>query len=106
MRTSIGRSFLAAAALAAITAGCASGPQTTCPKAQAIVDSIAKEHPEVVRLTVHEVPPAGGECHAVASTSSDKRGKPSDPEDLEAMKTGVDGGPNPPVSGAGSRCVT
>jgi hypothetical protein len=41
-----------------------------------------------VRLTLHAVPEGKTECTQVASTAKKRRGKPSDPEDLEAMKTG------------------
>lgn len=81
VRTSILASLLAFAA-------CKSAPEAPCPDTQAIVEAVAGMHPECTRLTVHKTPPAGGDVCAVASTSADKLGKPSDPEDLRAMQTG------------------
>jgi hypothetical protein len=76
--------------LALFAAGCASGPKKpACPMTQAAVESVAKQYPECVRLTVHSLPPSGGtECNAIASTDANKLGMHSDPEDLKAMKTG------------------
>ncbi len=78
--------------LVALFAGaCESTPSAAAARSsdtQAIVDAVAKEHPEVARLTVHMVPPAGGASVAVASTLPQKHGKPSDPEDLQVMSTG------------------
>mgnify|MGYP001593820213 CR=1 FL=1 len=86
-------SFRSSSVASAVFAGlfaaaCHSTPSAPCPNTQAIVESVGKEHPEVARLTVHCVPPGGGACCAVASTLAEKRGKVSDPEDLEAMGTG------------------
>ena len=67
---------------------CQSGPKAPCKDTQAVVEATAAKHPDVQRLTVHRVPPGGGEVCAVASTSEDKLGKPSDREDKEAMETG------------------
>jgi len=58
------------------------------PAAQDIVDGVAAKHPELVRLTLHAVPAGEMDCVQVASTVKKRRGKPSDPEDLKAMKTG------------------
>ncbi|MHC4340393.1 MAG: type 2 periplasmic-binding domain-containing protein [Planctomycetota bacterium] len=68
-------------------AACAS-MKAPYPAAQDIVDGVAAKHPELVRLTLHAVPEGKTECTQVASTAKKRRGKPSDPEDLEAMKTG------------------
>jgi hypothetical protein len=68
-------------------AACAS-TKTPYPAAQDIVDGVAAKHPDLVRLTLHAVPEGKTECTQVASTMQQRRGKPSDPEDLEAMKTG------------------
>lgn len=67
---------------------CQSTTAAPCADTQKVVDSVAAANPDVIRLTVHAVPPAGGEYCAIASTSADKRGKPSDPEDFDAMQTG------------------
>ena len=68
-------------------AACAS-TKSPYPAAQDIVDGVAAKHPELVRLTLHAVPEGKTECTQVASTAKGRRGKPSDPEDLDAMKTG------------------
>jgi len=74
--------------LGLVLGGCRSTPSAPSPDIQAIVEAVAKDHPEVVRLTVHMVPPGGGVSCVVASTLAEKLGKVSDPEDLEAMATG------------------
>jgi hypothetical protein len=84
-------SFLLLSTLAAI--GCKSTSAEkrcceACEQAQAVVERVARENPSVTRLTVHCTPPKGGAPMACASTSADKRGKPSDPEDLRAMQSG------------------
>jgi hypothetical protein len=54
---------------------------------QAIVESIVAKHPDLVRLTIHAVPTGETESRIIACNVAAKRGKPSDPEDLLAMKT-------------------
>lgn len=68
-----------------VLASCASAPD---PQAQSLVESIAHKNADIVRLTVHTMPAGATGYKAVASTSSSKLGKPSDPEDLQAMQTG------------------
>lgn len=70
-----------------VAAGCQS-TAAPCADTQAVVESVAKEHPDCVRLTVHSTPPTGGEWCVIASTSAEKLGKPSDKEDLDARGTG------------------
>ncbi len=85
MRTSL----LAVSFLLTVAAtGCKSTWCEACDGSQAVVDRVARENPEVTRLTVHCTPPQGGTPMACASTAADKRGQPSDPEDLRAMQTG------------------
>jgi hypothetical protein len=67
---------------------CATTPKAPCGDTQRVVESVAVLHPECVRLSVHSTPPGGGGKVAIASTSPDKLGKPSDPEDIEAMQSG------------------
>jgi len=75
--------------VAALLAACAStGGDVPYPDAQQIVDRIAAEHTDLVRLTLHAVPAGKTQCTQLASTMPERRGKPSDPEDLEAMRTG------------------
>ena len=70
-----------------LLAACASS-QPPYPAAQDIVDAVAAKHPDVVRLTLHAIPSGSTECTQVASTMKERRGKPSDPEDLKSMRTG------------------
>lgn len=74
--------------LSLLLAACQSGPKAPCAETQAIVESTARANPDIARLTVHRVPQGGSALIAVASTADDKRGKPSDPEDQQAIQTG------------------
>ena len=81
--------------LGLLLAACQSGPSVACcpascasPEAQAIVDAVAKDHPQVVRLTVHGKPAGCDQYCAIASTIAGKVCKLSDAEDLESMSTG------------------
>ena len=56
--------------------------------AQRLVDELAKKHPELLRIGLHVTPPRSSENIIVASNVSAKVGQKSDPEDLQAMKTG------------------
>ena len=69
-------------------AACAS-TKAPYPAAQDIVDGVAAKHPELARLTLHAVPTDKTECTQLASTNRKRRGEPSDPEDLKALKTGL-----------------
>ena len=64
------------------SAGCCG---TECDP-QVVVEKVAKANPDVTRLTVHCM--KDGAANACASTSADKKGKPSDPEDVKAIQTG------------------
>ena len=68
--------------------GACASMKTPYPAAQDIVDGVAAKHPELVRLTLHAVPAGKTECTQVASTVKKRVGKPSDREDVTAMKTG------------------
>lgn len=59
-----------------------------CSTAQTVVETVGAAHPDVTRLTVHCGKAEGGGMTACASTSAEKRGKPSDPEDIRAVQTG------------------
>jgi len=74
--------------LVTVLAACASMKSAPYPEAQKIIDRIADRHPDLVRLTLHAVPAGKTQCTQLASTMAERRGKPSDPEDLDAMKTG------------------
>lgn len=79
--------LLLAAAL--VAPSCQSSASSDAPRdAQQVVERIASEHPNVVRLTVHATPAGQSQLRAVASTSDAKRGQPSDPEDVRALETG------------------
>lgn len=54
---------------------------------QDLVDETRQRHPGVARLTVHRAAAGSPQPMVVASTSADKLGKPSDPEDLQAIQT-------------------
>jgi hypothetical protein len=72
-------------------AACASTQSSVpYPAAQEIVDAVASRHPDLTRLTLHAVPDGTSQVTQVASTVPERRGKPSDPEDLEAMRTGAE----------------
>ena len=55
---------------------------------QKVLDGVASQHANLKRLTLHAIPANGSGCTQIASTVSARRGKPSDPEDLEALSTG------------------
>lgn len=65
---------------------CASGRMDS--EAQTLIDSMAATHPDVTRLTLHAMPSGASKFYAIASTSTKKRGGPSDPEDMQAMESG------------------
>lgn len=77
--------------LVAVLGACASTSQDVTPfaKAQVVVDGVAARHPDVVRLTLHAVPSGSSQCTMLASTAPGRAGKPSDPEDLQALETGM-----------------
>jgi hypothetical protein len=77
---------LLSAVLVVALVGCKSSTEAPSPAAQSLVESIAAENPDVVRLTVHQPRADGSGYHAVASTSPAKLGKASDPEDLRAIE--------------------
>jgi hypothetical protein len=81
------RSFSPVLLLAAVA--CHSAPKPApCPDTQTIVLAVYREHPELHRLTVHQAMPGTTEPIVVACTWSEKLGKTSDPEDLDAMRRG------------------
>jgi ligand-binding sensor protein len=61
---------------------------TSFSAAQKVLDGVAAQHANLKRLTLHAVPAGKTECTQIASTRADRRGRPSDPEDLEALRTG------------------
>ena len=57
-------------------------------KAQELVEGMVSKHPDLARLTIHAVPTGEEASRIIACNIKDKIGNLSDPEDLEAMKTG------------------
>lgn len=85
MRTFL--SVLVLSLVAVLSSACASTAKcSSCTSAQGVVDTVAKQHAECTRLSVHCAMAGGAKC--CASTQADKVGKASDKEDLEAMQTG------------------
>lgn len=67
---------------------CWSSEESPFGNAQELVDRVVAKHPDLVRLTIHAVPTGEESSKIIACNIKEKIGKPSDPEDLEAMKTG------------------
>jgi len=57
------------------------------PQAQLLVERTVAQYPDLVRLTIHAVPTGQTKSRIIACNIPAKLGQPSDPEDLEAMKT-------------------
>jgi hypothetical protein len=56
--------------------------------AQKLVDELAKNHPDLVRIGLHVTPPSSPTNIIIASNVPAKVGQVSDPEDLQSMNTG------------------
>ena len=56
--------------------------------AQELIEKMVGKYPEIVRLTIHAVPTGKKDSMIIACNIKEKIGKISDPEDLEATKTG------------------
>lgn len=70
-----------------IAAACSSSPDAnTTP--QSVVEAVAKKNPDCTRLTLHCTKVNASGPSVCASTAADKLGKPSDPEDLQALSSG------------------
>jgi hypothetical protein len=82
------RSSAVAVLAAVLCPACTSTPKAPCADTQRAVESVAVLYPDCVRLTVHSIPPGGGQQVIVASTLPEKLGLASGPEDLEAMRSG------------------
>lgn len=80
-----------------ILAACHSTGARVDPRMQSVVEDIARENANITRLSVHAKPDGADQLHAIASTSADKRGALSDPEDVRAIQSGevvvIDEGP-------------
>lgn len=104
-RTAIGLAVATAMLLAAplcVTAETALAPAASTPTtpknwagpgkrihAQALVDGIAANHPELVSITIHAIPPGGTEYTMIAGTFPDRIGNTSSPGDVITAKKGV-----------------
>ncbi|TAJ18228.1 MAG: hypothetical protein EPO68_08230 [Planctomycetota bacterium] len=93
---SAGRAIAATIALASLLGllallACRAAPAAAQrhERAQSIVDAISARHPELARLTLHATPTGATGSRILASNWPNKIGKPSDPEDLEVLRTGV-----------------
>lgn len=71
----------------AFATSCASTSRScaNCEKAQSVVVSVQKLHPNCTRLSIHC--PMGSGMAACASTDAARIGKASDPEDARAVQT-------------------
>ena len=78
---------LAVLALVALSA-CGSFRRDSFPEAQQLVSAVAQRYTEVIRLTLHTVPSGETELRTIASTDPARVGRPSDPEDVQAMRSG------------------
>lgn len=58
-------------------------------EAQQLVDSIMQRYPDIARLTIHATPTGESKCRVIASSNAARLGTASDPEDLQAMETGL-----------------
>jgi hypothetical protein len=58
------------------------------PKAQALIDSILKEHPEIQTIGLHVTPPGQPDNVNIACSKPGKVGKRSAPIDMDVMATG------------------
>ncbi|MCK4390428.1 MAG: hypothetical protein KAV83_09360 [Desulfobacterales bacterium] len=56
-------------------------------EAQELVDNMVSKHPDLLRLTIHAVPTGKEGSRIIACNIREKIGAPSDPEDLEVLKT-------------------
>jgi hypothetical protein len=71
-----------------LASGCATTANAVDPATQTLVEQLARENGDIERLSVHAVPAGGEGLYAIASTSAQKRGSRSDPEDHRAIETG------------------
>ncbi|MCY3003671.1 MAG: hypothetical protein NTV21_17885 [Planctomycetota bacterium] len=85
------RNALAPAALVLVSVlACVAPTPQGHAQAQEVVLSMASQHAEVVRLTLHAIPAGESELRVVASTLRSRLGTPSDPEDVVAFKGGLE----------------
>jgi len=73
--------------LAGVTKQFWAGENECFKETQALVEKMVAKYPEIVRLTIHAVPTGEKRSRIIACNIKEKLGEPSDPEDLEVMKT-------------------
>jgi hypothetical protein len=56
--------------------------------AQRLVDKLTADHPDLLRVALHITPPKESDNLIIACNLPERIGRKSDPEDLEAMRTG------------------
>src|SRR5438270_13963879 len=93
------RSLLAAALCLAYASAlwAAEGPKKknwTAPaekiRAQALVDEIVSQHPELISVTFHGVPPGLEKVYTMfAGSFPDRIGNPDDPDDVDVITKGI-----------------
>lgn len=71
-----------------VLSACGTFRRESFPEAQKLVGAVAQRYTEITRLTLHAVPTGETECRMLASTDQDRVGRVSDPEDLQAMRSG------------------
>jgi hypothetical protein len=69
-------------------AGSASAPPAEKIYAQHLVDKLAADHPDLLRVALHVTPPKKRDNLIIACNLPERIGRKSDPEDLQAMRTG------------------
>lgn len=82
--------FAVATLVLAPVLACAAPKPQGHAQAQEVVLSMATQHAEIVRLTLHAIPAGESELRVVASTLRSRLGTPSDPEDVVAFKGGLE----------------
>ena len=88
-----GHTVLALAMLAAFTQASAQATSTAAvapasSQAQAIVDRLARDFPELLEIDLHAMSPTTGRSEIVAARSAARIGNPTDPDDAAVIKTG------------------
>ena len=73
--------------LGAVSCSSTAVKNTAHPDAQRRLEAVVKQHPDIVRLTIHAVPRGETKSRIVATNVAAKLGAWSDPEDLQAMAT-------------------
>jgi hypothetical protein len=65
-------------------------PPATKIYAQALSDQIMAEHPELISVTFHGVPPGADKVYTMfAGSFPDRIGNPDDPDDIEVITKGI-----------------